>query len=134
MIYLDNNSTTQVDPAVVEAMLPFFSSQYGNAASSTHEMGRQAKQAVDKARSIIAASINSQPDEIYFTSGATESNNLAIRGLGLHRSAKHKRMVSSLTEHRAVLDPLKRLEKEGFEIPFEGQKRKGTNNDLAEIL
>lgn len=115
MIYLDNNSTTRVDPAVLEAMLPYFCEQYGNAASSTHELGRQAKQAVDHARRVIADAIGARTNEICFTSGATESNNLAIRGACTHRSAKIRRMVSLSTEHRAVLDPVTRLGKEGFE-------------------
>ncbi|MEC9094949.1 MAG: aminotransferase class V-fold PLP-dependent enzyme, partial [Planctomycetota bacterium] len=115
MIYLDNNSTTRVDPRVVDAMMPFFSETYGNAASSTHELGRCAKQAVDDARSVIANSIGAQPDEIVFTSGATESNNLAIRGVCTHRSNRSNRVATLATEHRAVLDPVNRLANEGFE-------------------
>lgn len=118
MIYLDNNSTTRTDPVVVESMLPWFSENYGNAASTTHEMGRIARQAVENARAVIAQAIGATPNEIVFTSGATESNNLAIRGTATHRSSRHKRVVTAPTEHPAVLDPVRRLEKEGFEIDW----------------
>lgn len=116
MIYLDNNSTTPVDPRVLESMLPFFSDQFGNASSSTHEMGRQANRAVEESRETIAGVLGVSPDEIYFTSGATESNNLAIRGFATHRSTRTREIVSATTEHRAVLDPVKRLGREGFRI------------------
>lgn len=140
MIYLDNNSTTRVDPQVVDAMLPFFSQEYGNAASTTHELGRSARQAVELSRAIIAQAIGATEGEIYFTSGATESNNLAIRGLCTHRGARHKRVVSSTAEHRAVLDPLKRLTKERIVVDWidsdaSGKLEQGSLvNQLAEPL
>ena len=118
MIYLDNNSTTPVDPQVVDRMLPYFSEQYGNASSTTHWMGREARQAVENARSTIANAIGAVPEEIYFTSGATESNNMAIRGTALHRSSRNKSLLSALTEHRAVLDPLRRLERESVSVQW----------------
>ncbi len=97
-------------------MIPYLTEEYGNPASTTHEMGRRAKEAVELARQRIASLINATPEEIVFTSGATESNNLAIRGACTHRSAKTKRIVTSQLEHRAVLDPVRRLEKESFEV------------------
>lgn len=97
-------------------MTPYLSGEYGNPASTTHEMGRRAKEAVESARQKVASLINATADEIIFTSGATESNNLAIRGVCTHRSAKAKRIVTSQLEHRAVLDPVRRLEKESFEV------------------
>lgn len=118
MIYLDNHSTTRVDPSVIERMLPYFGEHYGNAASNTHEMGRVARQAVEESRGLIAASIGAEPGEIYFTSGATESNNLALRGIALHRSTKIQRLVTATTEHRAILDPVRRLAKEGFDVTW----------------
>jgi cysteine desulfurase len=125
-VYLDNNSTTRVDPRVFEAMAPYLLEEYGNPASTTHEMGRRAKEAVEVARQKIASLIHATPEEIVFTSGATESNNLAIRGVCTHRSAKTRRIVTSLLEHRAVLDPIRRLEKESFEVSrLKGFDRKG---------
>ena len=96
--------------------MPYLSEEFGNPASTTHEMGRRAKEAVESARQKLASLINATVDEIVFTSGATESNNLAIRGACTHRSAKAKRIVTSQLEHRAVLDPVRRLEKESFEV------------------
>ncbi len=124
-VYLDNHATTQVDPRVVEAMLPFFTQHFGNAGSVSHAFGHAAEEAVDAARVSIAAAINAQPREIVFTSGATESNNLAIRGAALHprrRGGKLKHtssnghIISVTTEHKAVLDPLQRLTREGYEV------------------
>lgn len=114
-IYLDHHSTTPVDPRVLEAMLPWFSESFGNAASRNHAYGWEAADAVDRAREQVAALIGAGPREIVFTSGATESNNLAIKGAGWH--ASHNRMVTAVTEHKAVLDPADWLEEElGFEV------------------
>ncbi len=115
-VYLDNHATTRVDPRVVEAMLPFFTEQYGNAGSTSHAYGWQARDAVEQARSSIAKSIGADPKEIVFTSGATESNNLALRGLAERRRQAGGHIVSAKTEHKAVLDPLKRLARRGYEI------------------
>jgi cysteine desulfurase len=115
-IYLDNQATTRTDPRVVEAMLPYFGDEYGNAASVTHSFGWQAKEAVDAARASIAAAIGAQAKEIVFTSGATESNNLALRGVALHPRQRRKHIVSVATEHPSVLDPLAALSRGGFDV------------------
>jgi cysteine desulfurase len=117
-IFMDNNSTTRVDPRVVEAMLPFFTDHYGNAASRHHSFGWEAKEAVDQAREQVAALIAAEAREVIFTSGATESNNLALRGVaGMYRQ-KGKHLITVVTEHKAVLDPGKRLQREGFDVTF----------------
>lgn len=115
-IYLDNHATTRVDPRVVEAMLPYFSETYGNAASSSHTFGWEARDAVEAARETIANSIDASTREIVFTSGATESNNLAIRGVAERSRRKGNHLISIATEHRSVLDPLERLGRRGYEI------------------
>jgi cysteine desulfurase len=115
-IYLDNHSTTRVDPRVVEAMLPFFTEKFGNSGSVNHSFGWDARDAVDTARQSIAAAIGTDAREIVFTSGATESNNLAIRGLAERQRRKGNHIVSVTTEHKAVLDPLKRLARRGCEV------------------
>lgn len=115
-VYFDNHATTRVDPRVVEAMLPFFTQTYGNAASTSHSFGWEAKDAVDAAREKIAAAIGASPREIVFTSGATESNNLAIRGMADRRNRRGNHLVTLRTEHRAVLDPIERLGRRGFEV------------------
>src|SRR5438128_2051328 len=115
-IYLDNHATTRVDPRVVEAMLPFFDDQFGNAGSINHSFGTEAKEAVDRAREAIASGIGAESREIVFTSGATESNNLAIRGLADRQRRKGDHIISVATEHKAVLDPLRRLARRGFEV------------------
>jgi len=114
MIYLDNHATTRVDPRVVDQMLPYFTEKYGNAGSVSHPFGHEAKAAVDKARETVAAALGAGPTEIVFTSGATESNNLAIRGVA--ERAGGGRIVSVTTEHKAVLDPLRRLGRKGYQI------------------
>jgi cysteine desulfurase len=117
-IYLDNNSTTPTDPRVLEAMLPFFTEHFGNAASRTHAYGWKAEEAVEKAREQIAHLIGASAREIIFTSGATESNNLAIKGAA-HMARPHgNHIITAQTEHKAVLDPCKRLEQDGFVVTY----------------
>ncbi|TWT42747.1 cysteine desulfurase family protein [Botrimarina hoheduenensis] len=108
-IYLDNHATTRVDPRVVEAMLPWFTEAYGNAGSVGHAYGHAAREAVEQARETIAGAIGARPGEIVFTSGATESNNLAIRGVAERPRRRGDHLVSVVTEHAAVLEPLERL-------------------------
>jgi len=115
-VYMDNHATTRVDPRVVEAMLPTFTETFGNAASTAHGFGWAAKEAVDAARESLAKAIGARPEELVFTSGATESNNLAIRGVAEHPRRQGSHLVSVVTEHRAVLDPLNRLARQGFEV------------------
>jgi cysteine desulfurase len=115
-IYMDNHATTRVDPRVVEAMLPFFSERYGNPGSVSHSFGWLARDAVDAARESIAAAIGAQPREIVFTSGATESNNLALRGVAERTKRQGNHFISVTTEHKAVLDPLERLARRGFAV------------------
>jgi cysteine desulfurase len=117
-IYLDNNSTTRVDPRVVEAMLPYFTEQYGNAASRTHVFGQKAAEAVEEARARVAHLIGASAREVVFTSGATESNNLALKGVAAMYRRQGNHLVTAVTEHRAVLDPCRRLEREGFRVTF----------------
>jgi len=116
MIYLDNHATTCVDPRVVEAMLPFFSECYGNAGSLGHGFGETASVAVERARGSIATFLGADPKEIVFTSGATESNNLAIRGVAERKRRRGDHLVSVRTEHHSVLEPLARLAKRGYEV------------------
>ncbi|HKI37996.1 MAG TPA: IscS subfamily cysteine desulfurase [Gemmataceae bacterium] len=115
-IYMDNQSTTRCDPRVVEAMLPYFSERYGNAASRHHAFGWEAKAAVDAAREQVAALVGANPREIVFTSGATESDNLAIKGVAGMCRSRGDHIVTVATEHKAVLDPCRRLEGEGFRV------------------
>ena len=113
---MDNHATTRVDPRVVEAMLPYFTETFGNSGSTTHCFGQAAKEAVETARHEIAAAIGARPREIIFTSGATESNNLAIKGIAQRQGHAGKHIVSVVTEHPAVLDPLRSLAGQGFEV------------------
>jgi len=118
-IYLDNHSTTRVDPRVVEAMIPYFLEQYGNSGSASHPYGWEAEEAVDRSREMIASAIGAKGREIVFTSGATESNNLAIRGVSENPRRSGGRIVSLVTEHKAVLDPLLRLDRNpNYDIAF----------------
>lgn len=116
MIYLDNHSTTRLDPRVLEAMLPWLTDHYGNAGSMTHEMGREARVAVETAREAFAVAIGATAREIVFTSGATESNNLAILGAASRRGTSRGHMITAVTEHHAVLDPIEHLERDGFAV------------------
>jgi len=117
-IYMDNHATTQVDPRVLEAMLPYFTERFGNAASRNHEFGWKAEEAVETARGHIARLIQASPREIVFTSGATESINLALKGVAEFHRAKGNQIITQATEHKAVLDTCKRLEKTGREITY----------------
>ena len=117
-IYLDNNATTAMDPRVFEAMTPFFMEQYGNAASATHLYGWESKDAVEEARGKIASLLNAGSKEIVFTSGATESDNLALKGLFEQHAGKGNHIITCATEHKAVLDTCKHLEKLGGEISY----------------
>jgi len=117
-VYLDNAATTAVDPAVLEAMLPYFCKRFGNAASIHHDFGCQAQQAVQKARGQVAVLINADPGEIIFTSGATESNNLAIKGPAEKLRDKGTHIITCSIEHKAVLDSCKYLETRGFEVTY----------------
>src|SRR5271154_4854085 len=117
-VYMDNQATTAVDPRVVDAMLPYFTEKFGNAASRNHEFGWKAEEGVENARSAIARLIHATPREIAFTSGATESNNLAIKGIAEAYREKGNHIITQGTEHKAVLDACKRLEKSGFDITY----------------
>lgn len=117
-IYLDCHSTTPVDPHVMKAMLPYFTDSFGNAASTSHAYGWESAAAVQHAREQLATAINATPEEIIFTSGATEANNLAIKGVAEAYISRGKHIITVVTEHNAVLDPCRYLESLGFEITF----------------
>lgn len=117
-IYLDNHATTPVDPRVLEAMLPFFTSQFGNAASNSHSFGWEAAGAVEAARRQIAAAIGATAQEIVFTSGATESDNLAIKGVVEAYRSKGNHIITAVTEHKAILDSCKHMEKHGCKVTY----------------
>jgi cysteine desulfurase len=117
-IYMDNHATTPVDPRVLEATIPYYTHKYGNAASRSHRFGWEAGDAVDAARKQVAALIHAKPQEIIFTSGATESDNLAIKGVARANRAKGNHIVTLPTEHKAVLDSCHRLEAEGFRVTY----------------
>src|SRR5678809_1304294 len=117
-VHLDNNATTPVDLKVLEAMLPYFTQHFGNAASRSHAYGWEAEEAIDYARGQVAKLINSEPKEIIFTSGATESDNLAIKGVFESYASKGNHIITCVTEHKAVLDTCKHVEKLGAEVTY----------------
>jgi cysteine desulfurase len=117
-IYFDNHATTPVDPRVLDAMLPYFTGSFGNAASRNHSFGWTAEEAVEKARKQVAELIGANSKEIVFTSGATESDNLALKGVAHMYSEKGNHIITAATEHKAILDTTKRLEKEGFRVTY----------------
>jgi cysteine desulfurase len=130
-IYLDNNATTPLDPRVLEAMMPYLTSEYGNAASRSHAFGWKAEEAVDLAREQIASLIGANEKEIVFTSGATESDNLAIKGVAGFYKDKGNHIITCRTEHKAVLDTCKRLEREGFQVTYLDVDKQGRVDPAA---
>lgn len=131
-IYLDNNATTPMDPRVLEAMLPYFVEKFGNAASRNHSFGWVAEEAVDYAREQVAKLINADPKEIIFTSGATEGDNLGIKGVFEMYASKGNHIITCTTEHKAVLDTCKHIEKLGGQVTYLSVKEDGLI-DLAEL-
>jgi cysteine desulfurase len=117
-IYLDNNATTPMDPRVLETMLPYFTEHFGNAASRNHPFGWEAEEAVDYAREQVAKLIGADPKEIIFTSGATEGDNLGIKGVYEMYASKGNHIITCTTEHKAVLDTCKHIERSGGEVTY----------------
>ena len=117
-IYLDYSATTPVDPRVAEKMIPYLVEKFGNPASRSHAYGWEAEKAVEDAREQVAALVNADPKEIVWTSGATESNNLAIKGAAYFYQSKGKHLITVKTEHKAVLDATRELERHGFEVTY----------------
>lgn len=132
MVYLDHHATTPVDARVLEAMLPFFTEKFGNAASKQHRFGWDARDAVERARKHVATLIGAGSKDIVFTSGATEANNLAIKGAAIARAGARDHLVTVVTEHKAVLDPVARLEQEGWRVTVVAVQRDGLV-DLSEV-
>jgi len=124
-IYMDNHATTPLDPRVLEAMMPYLTDRFGNAASRNHKFGWEAEEAVEESRKQIAALIGADPREIVFTSGATESDNLAVKGVAWMYREKGDHIITAVTEHKAILDTCKHLEKEGFRVTFLPVDNKG---------
>ncbi|WP_373747018.1 IscS subfamily cysteine desulfurase [Neisseria dentiae] len=131
-IYLDYAATTPVDPRVAAKMIPYLTEQFGNPASNSHSFGWTAEEAVENARAEIAKLINADAKEIVFTSGATESNNLAIKGAAQFYKSKGKHLITVKTEHKAVLDTMRELERQGFEVTYLGVQENGLI-DLEEL-
>src|SRR5471032_3622556 len=117
-IYLDYSATTPVDPRVAEKMIPWLTEQFGNPASRSHGYGWEAEEAVENARAEVAKLVNADAKEIVWTSGATESDNLAIKGAAHFYKTKGKHLVTVKTEHKAVLDTMRELERQGFEVTY----------------
>ena len=117
-VYLDNNATTPLDPQVLAAMMPYFTEKFGNAASRSHRFGWEAEKAVEAARQQVAELIGADAKEIIWTSGATESNNIAVKGVAAMYADKGKHVITQVTEHKAVIDPCKYLEQHGFRVTF----------------
>ena len=130
-IYMDYHATTPVDPRVLEVMLPYFKEDFGNAASKSHRFGWRAEEAVELARSQVASLIGASAKEIVWTSGATESNNLAIKGAAEFLAAKGKHLVTVATEHKAVLDSVHALERRGWSATFLPVDRDGLVDPAA---
>jgi len=124
-IYMDNHATTPVDPRVFEAMKPYLTNIFGNSASRNHSFGWEAEEAVDKARKQVADLIGATPKEIVFTSGATESDNLALKGVAQMYAEKGNHIITVATEHKAILDTCKRLEKEGLRVTYLAVQQNG---------
>jgi cysteine desulfurase len=132
IIYLDNGATTMVDPKVVEAMNPYFSEKFGNA-SSTHQLGVEAKQAMEKSRKVIADSIGARPEEIIFTSGGTESNNFALKSVAFSNKEKGNHIIVSKVEHKCIINSCKWLESQGFKVTYLDVDNEGfVNEDILE--
>ncbi len=117
-IFMDYHSTTPVDPRVVEEMLPYFTEDFGNAASRNHSFGWKAEEAVERGRQRIGSIIHADPKEVIFTSGATESNNLALKGVAEMYAEKGDHLITCVTEHKAILDTCKHLEKKGKRVTY----------------
>src|SRR5262245_52479969 len=113
LVYMDNHATTPMDPRVLEAMLPYFTEKFGNAASRNHQFGWDAEAAVDRGREQVGRILNAKPKEIIFTSGATESDNLALKGVLEFYKDKGTHIITAVTEHKAILDTCKALERTG---------------------
>ena len=131
-VYMDNHATTPMDPRVLEAMLPYFMEKFGNAASRNHSFGWAGEEGVETARERVAKLIGATPKEIIFTSGATESDNLAIKGVAEMYKEKGNHIITAVTEHKAVLDTCKRLEKYGYRVTYMAVQKDGLI-DLEEL-
>ncbi len=131
-VYLDNNATTPLDPEVLQAMMPYLTEKFGNAASRSHSFGWEANDAVEEARGQVAAVLGADPREIIFTSGATEGNNIAIKGVAAMYGDRGKHIITQPTEHKAVIDPCKYLEQHGYRVTLLGVDKYG-RIDLDEL-